>query len=214
MQKGSTMQRLRLWFTPERRQAVYLATAALATLLTSTGVITDTDASQYLILASLAIQALAAILQLSNLSGPQVAGWFTRAGRATIYAGAVAVAGAGVALGWFTDAAAADALSILSASLTAFSSVLAVLTLGKEQALEAGINAATDTMNLLEGNPPGDDTFGPCEPNCTADCAKSCPDADPPSSSAPKSAWVDYATALGADVTGLTKQQIIDALTR
>src|SRR5690606_12179665 len=52
----------------------------------------------------------------------------------------------------------------------------------------------TDLTNIIEGNPSGDDTFGP------------------PAQSASKLQWVTYAQGLGITTDGLTKQEIIDAV--
>lgn len=138
-------------------------------------------------------------------------------------AGLVNAAVAAFVEGADTTALIASVATVLTAAVASFlQGILAGLPEvdAAESLAEAAMIYETDTANLREGNPTGDETFGPCEPNCTADCAKSCPDAGPaaeaktPAASASKAAWVDYAAALGMDVTGLTKQQIIEALER
>lgn len=141
-------------------------------------------------------------------------------------AGLVNAAVAAFVEGADTTALIASVATVLTAAVASFlQGILAGLPEvdAAESLAEAAMIYETDTANLREGNPSGDETFGeraPCAPDCLPGCSESCPDAGPavtaktPAASASKAAWVDYAAALGMDVTGLTKQQIIEALER
>lgn len=118
------------WLTEPRRQAIYLVLSTTATSLVTFGVMTDSEAEQYIKLGALALQGLVLLLQLVNMSAATLGNWFTTKGRTILYSGAVALAGIGVALGWFPDSAAAQTLTIVSVVLTNIGAVVSVLQIG------------------------------------------------------------------------------------
>jgi hypothetical protein len=117
-------QRIEDWFTAARRRAVYAAVAALAPALVAFGVLAPAQVEPVLVLATVALQALAGVLQLRHLSVADAADWFRRSGRQTIYTAALAVAPAAAAFGWISDTA--PVLEALSLGLTVLASVVAV----------------------------------------------------------------------------------------
>lgn len=122
------MDRIRDWFTPQRREDIYTAIAAIAPILVTAGVILPGQVEPYMALVAALLQGFAGILMLVNLKPTEAARWFGTVGRGVIYAGGVAVAGAVVALGFVTQDWATGALTYLSFGLTALSAILAVVT--------------------------------------------------------------------------------------
>ena len=118
---------LAAWFTPARRQAIYVAVGALTPILIYTRTITEGQVESVLTITSVALQGFAGILALINLNTRQVASWFITTGRAAIYAAAVLVAPAASNLGWINPETAENWLAILSMSLTALASLLAAV---------------------------------------------------------------------------------------
>lgn len=116
------------WLTPEKREKIYAAVAALAPILVTAGVILPGNVEPILAIVAAVLQAAAGTLALVNLKPTDAARWFGTVGRGVIYAGAVTVAGAVVALGIVTDEWATTALTYTSFGLTALASILAVVT--------------------------------------------------------------------------------------
>lgn len=117
---------MREWFSASRRQAIYVAVAAIVPVLVLTGIITDSQTEFVLTIAAVVLQVIAAVLALLNLSVAQAGEWFVSAGRATIYTLAVAAAPAAVGLGWISEAQGANALTIVSVGLTVLAAVIGV----------------------------------------------------------------------------------------
>lgn len=122
------MNRIVEWLTPEKREKIYAAVAALAPILVTAGVILPGNVEPILAIVAAVLQAAAGTLALVNLKPTDAARWFGTVGRGVIYAGAVTVAGAVVALGIVTDEWATTALTYTSFGLTALASILAVVT--------------------------------------------------------------------------------------
>lgn len=140
------MSKFKAWFTSARRQAIYVFFSSTAAMLVSMGFLTEGDAGHWLTLSALVLQAVSGVLQLFNMNRQQVTAWFTSAGRAAIYGGAVTVGAVGVGLGWFTEAQSASWLTIISAGLTVFGAGLAVITLNTEgQGVSTGPDVVAST---------------------------------------------------------------------
>ena len=139
------LDNLDAWLTAARRQKIYAANTAIATVLVTAGVTTDATVGQWLILAALVVQGVSGVLQIRNLTGYEFGAWFGRVGRATIYGAAVTFSGVGVALGWFSDVATAHALSLTSVALTAFGAVMGVVQMGHEEAVVSYYEIETNT---------------------------------------------------------------------
>ncbi|MGL4998026.1 MAG: hypothetical protein ACRC5T_03585 [Cetobacterium sp.] len=115
------------WFSPERRQAIYGAVAAIAPALVGVGVLAEGQVEAILIIVAAVLQSGAGILALLNLTPGQAGTWFQTVGRGVVYSLAATVAPAAVALGWFTEATSLNILTGVSLVLTLMSSVLGVV---------------------------------------------------------------------------------------
>lgn len=117
----------RSWFTAARRQAIYVAAAAIVPVLVLAGIITDKQTEFVLTIVSVALQVLTGVLALLNLSPAQAGEWFVTGGRAAVYALAVAAAPAAVGLGWITEDQGANVLTIISVGLTVLGALIGVI---------------------------------------------------------------------------------------
>lgn len=118
---------LRSWLSAQRRQAIYVAVAAIVPVLVLTGTIGDNQTEYVLTITSAALQSIAGVLALLNLSAAQAGEWFVTAGRAAIYALAAAVAPAAIGLGWITEVQGTNVLTIVSVGLTVLGAVIGVI---------------------------------------------------------------------------------------
>lgn len=122
------MEAIRNWFTPATRDKIYAAIAAIAPILVTAGVLVPAQVEPIMVIVAALLQAFAGLLALVNLRATEAYRWFATAGRAVIYSGAVAVAGAIVTLGLVTQDWATSALTYTSFGLTALAAILAVVT--------------------------------------------------------------------------------------
>ena len=123
---------VRSWFSAQRRQAIYVAVAAVVPVLVLLGVITDDQTEFVLTIASVVLQVIAGILALLNLSATQIAEKFIAGGRAAIYTLATVAAPAAVGLGWITESQGANVLTIVSVGLTVLAAIVGVIHLSPD----------------------------------------------------------------------------------
>lgn len=117
------------WFTAKRREAIYVAVAALVPALVMFGIIADDQVEDVLTIVAIVLQVVAAVLALFHMSPVAAGEWFVTAGRAAIYAAAAIAAPAAVGLGWITEAQSVTWLGILSVVLTVVAAVIGVVNL-------------------------------------------------------------------------------------
>lgn len=115
------------WFTAQRREAIYVAVAAIVPVLVLTRVIEPGQSEFVLTLVTVVLQVAAALLALLNLTPAQAGDWFVTRGRAAIYGLAVLAAPAAVGLGWLSDTSASDVLTIVSVGLTVLGAIIGVI---------------------------------------------------------------------------------------
>ncbi|GAA1915341.1 hypothetical protein GCM10009775_04780 [Microbacterium aoyamense] len=118
---------IRDWFTAGRRVALYAVALALLPLLQRLGVVEQSAIEPWLIIIQAALQVLAGLLMLANLTWQDAATWFQRGGRAAIYTLGGFVAPALTTLGYFTPVQAENALQTLSDVLAIAAALLAAL---------------------------------------------------------------------------------------
>jgi len=121
------------WFSPERRQAIYGAVAAIAPALVGIGVLSEPRVEAVLIIVAAVLQAGAGLLAVLHLTPIQVGTWFQTVGRGVIYTLAATVAPAAVALGLFTEVDSVNILTAISLILTVASSSLGVIMVSKQK---------------------------------------------------------------------------------
>lgn len=154
------MNAIRNWLSPENREKIYTAIAALAPILVTAGVLLPEQVEPIMVIVAAALQAFAGLLALFNLKPTEAARWFGTVGRGIIYSSATAVAGAVVALGIVTQDWATDALTYTSFGLTALAAILAVITPKEVEFSRAEIvTVQPDTVeieNPVDADGPGD----------------------------------------------------------
>ena len=121
------LNRVRVWLTDARRQAVHAALGTLATLGVTVGVITDAQSTALLGLTGSVLALAQGALGLLLLHGGEGARWFNTTGRGLVYAAAAAAGAVGIAFGIVGDDTVTHWLSIASVGLTVVSSFLGVV---------------------------------------------------------------------------------------
>jgi len=124
------------WFSPERRQAIYGAVAAIAPALVGIGVLSEPQVEAILIIVAAVLQAGAGLLAMLHLTPVQVGTWIQTVGRGAIYSLAATVAPAAVVLGWVTEAQSVNILTAVSLVLTVVASSLGVAMVSKQKPSE------------------------------------------------------------------------------
>lgn len=122
-----------VWFSAERRQAIYSSIAGLAPALIAIGLLSDPEVESVLVIVAAALQAAAGVLAILHLTPMQVGRWFQTVGRGIIYSLAATVAPAAVALGLLTDAGSVNVLTGVSVGLTVIASVLGVVMVSRQK---------------------------------------------------------------------------------
>ena len=121
------INRLREWFTVQRRQAIYAAVAALVPVLTMTGLITEGQTEAVLSITSVALAIVQGALQVSNWRPDQIATWFVSGGRLALYSLAATGFAAAQVLGWITPDASATSLQVIATGLLVVASIIGVI---------------------------------------------------------------------------------------
>lgn len=121
------IDQFRKWFTEDRRQAVYVAVAAIVPVLVLTRTITEDQTEHVLTVVSVVLQVVAGVLALLNLTPRQAGEWFITAGRGALYALAALMAPAAVGLGWITEEQSVSVLTVVSVVLTALAAIVGVI---------------------------------------------------------------------------------------
>ncbi|GAB2702305.1 hypothetical protein BKA24_001697 [Microbacterium marinum] len=115
------------WFTEDRRSKIYAVTIAVTAVLTGAGTLAPAHAEPILVVVQGVLAAIAAAVQLSNLTWAGRARWYTSVGRAALYAGAGSVGALLVAFGILSPDQVDEALQVVAGVLTIIGSVLGVI---------------------------------------------------------------------------------------
>lgn len=121
------VQKVRDWFTDNRRMAIQGFLATFGVLAVQLGYATEDQTGIVLIAAGATMQLIQGLLALAFLRASDAAVWFETIGRGLIYGFAAALAPVAVAVGVVADSQVALILSAVSTGLTALSALVAVL---------------------------------------------------------------------------------------
>lgn len=132
------LDRVRLWLTDARRQALHAALGTLATLGVTIGVITDAQSTALVGLAGSLLALAQGSLGLLLLRASEAHRWFDTAGRGLIYSAATAAGAVGVVFDVVGDAQVTQVLGVVSVALTVVSSFLGVVNVQTVPSDEAG----------------------------------------------------------------------------
>lgn len=121
------LNRLRVWLTDARRQAVHAALGTLATLGVTVGLISDEQSTALLGLTGSVLVLAQGALGLLLLRRAEAYTWFDQTGRGLVYAAAAAAGAVGIGFGAVGDETVTYWLGIVSVALTVVSSFLSVV---------------------------------------------------------------------------------------
>lgn len=135
------------WFDVERRQKTQGALAALATLLITFGLTSQSAVDQYALITGAVFAAAGPLLSLVNLTRSQFASWLMTGARGVLYGAAATIVPALVTLGYVSDEQSVQTLALLSNSLTVLAAVVAIFTSGKQSEIES-VQTAADVATV------------------------------------------------------------------
>lgn len=122
-----TLDRLRVWLTDARRQALHAALGTLAMLGVTAGLISDGHSAAVVGLAGSGLALTQGLLSLALLRGSEAARWFDVTGRGLVYGFAAAGGAAGLAFGLWGEDTVAHVAQLVAVGLTVVSSFLGVV---------------------------------------------------------------------------------------
>lgn len=156
------LKKVRNWFTPARRAAVYAVAVAIVPLLNSLGIIPTEQGDAWLTIVSAGLQVVAGVLMVTSLSVSDAAAWFTAKGRAAIYSVILAVAPALQVIGLLTAEASEEILQNVSHALGVLVAIVAAvhmppkkddIIVAPEELVPAGpVSIYTGEAPKVEGN--------------------------------------------------------------
>lgn len=146
------MNKLKDWFTSQRRQAIQLFFGSLAPFFILFGFGTDGFWEQALIISGASLQFLSSGLSILNLKGA-VEIWSVM--RGAIYTLATTVSPAFVLLGLYDESLNTTILTATSLGLGALSNLLAIFTVGHQEKQELN---TTNSIKVIEAYRAGVET--------------------------------------------------------